>query len=94
MNPEKGQILLTLSAETEEKLQEAARLYEISSVCIINKIIEESLPKWIQKYHMQHSFNKAVEKAKATRGSEEILIQQDELDKIMRLMSSPHKPEV
>jgi hypothetical protein len=85
-----AQIILSFSPATDEKLQEAARLYGIPAAEIITEIIEESLPKWIQKYHIKHSFSKAAEKVKAAVSPEKVLIKQDELDKVLRLMASKH----
>jgi hypothetical protein len=90
MSPKKEQIILTVSAEIEEKLHEAARLYEIPATSIITAIVEEALPKWIQKYHVKQSLNKAAEKAKGATSPEEVLVKQDEIDRVMRLMSSHH----
>ncbi|MDR3199855.1 MAG: hypothetical protein LBT68_00220 [Spirochaetales bacterium] len=84
-------ISLSLSAAAAEKLREAMRLSGSDASLIIAEIVEDNLPKWIQKYHMRHSFSKAAEKVKASASPEIVLIKQDELDKIFRLMSAPQK---
>jgi hypothetical protein len=82
------QILLSLSPVTDEKLQEAARLYGVPASGIITEIVEENLPKWIQKYHIRHSFSKAAERVKSAASPENVIIKQDELDTVFRLMST------
>jgi hypothetical protein len=76
-----------------ERLQEAANLSGLSPVGIINEIVEENLPKWIQRYRMRHSFSKNAEKIKNAVVPDSVLINQDEVDKVFRLMSSASSVE-
>ena len=78
------------SAAVTEKLQEASRIYEISAESIITEIIEENLPKWIRHRYMKRTASLAAERARqACAGSPgDVLVKQDEIDTIFRLMSS------
>ncbi|MDR2588076.1 MAG: hypothetical protein LBC67_01495 [Spirochaetales bacterium] len=90
----KEHIQLSLSKIVSEKLTEASVLYGVPVGRIITEIVEENLPKWIQRSHVKKNFSIAAQRLKNAQPqtSEEVLIKQDELDKVFRLMSSPGAP--
>ncbi|MDR1625921.1 MAG: hypothetical protein LBT33_05210 [Spirochaetia bacterium] len=82
------QILFPLSPSVNKMLEDAARLYGLSASAILSEIVAENLPKWVQKYHVRHSFSKAAEKIKNSASPESVLLSQEELDKVFSLMSA------
>jgi hypothetical protein len=81
------QILFPLSPAINKMLEDAARLYGLSASAILNEIIEENLPKWMQKYRVRHSFRQAAEKTKNADSPDNILLTQEDLDKVFSSMS-------
>ena len=81
---------LFLSKEIMEKLEETVHLYKLPADDLIQKILADTLPKWIQMHHMKQKLQSAAEKSKTSQeiNREEVLINQDELDKVFRIMSS------
>jgi hypothetical protein len=89
----KYSVQLSFSEIISEKLEEAVQIYAVPLAGIIQEIIEENLPKWIQRHHVKKNFSLAAEKLRLSQAAspEEILIKQDELDKVFRFMSTPSK---
>ncbi|MDR1316382.1 MAG: hypothetical protein LBK13_05865 [Spirochaetales bacterium] len=82
------QITFSPSAAVSAMLEEAGRLYGLEASAVITGIVEENLPKWMQKRHIKNAFDKAAEKIKGEPGPDHVLLKQDEVDEAFRLMSS------
>jgi hypothetical protein len=82
-------IFLSFSETINERLHEASRIYGVSAGNIIAEIVEENLARWIQKYRLKTNLRRVAEKIKTGGDTENVLVNQDEVDSLLRLMSSP-----